>query len=100
MISEKYYRARLCDSNLSYEFYTEPYLSLDLNKLGKELEERGLQLRIRTPFILTFLMEGVDVSLFPSGKILVKNVSVEKKAQNVFKQVIKKLQKCPSGEQV
>ncbi len=96
MLRAKYYKGRLCDSHLSYEFFPTNPLQLPLPKVGKELEEQGLQMKIKTQYVLVFLVEGQQISLYPSGKILVKNVSVEEKANEIFHKIIEKLNRCPS----
>lgn len=100
MLRAAYFNGRLCDSRLSYEFFPEPSLKLPLAKLGNELEDAGWPMSIKTPFVLVFNVAGVRVSLFPSGKILVKNVHVESEAQKIFKRVLAELNKCPSVQQV
>lgn len=100
MLRAAYFKGQLCDSRLSYEFFPNPYLALPLAQIGNELEDAGWPMRIKTPFVLVFNVSGVRVSLYPSGKILVKNVSVEAEAKKIFKMVLEKLNACPSLQQV
>ena len=100
MLRAVYFKGQLCDSRLSYEFFSNPPLKLPLAKVGNELEDAGWPLTIKTAFVLVFNVGGVRVSLYPSGKILVKNVSVEADAKKTFKKVIDKLNELPSIQQV
>lgn len=97
MLSEKFFQGRLCDSNLSYEFFPREPVQLPLKALGKEMKENGQLFDIQTEFVLVFPIKGVKVSMYPSGKILVKNVSEGEKAQDVMRAVILLLNQCPSS---
>lgn len=93
---KKYYQGRLCESKLSYEFFCQPNLKLNLSKLGNELADQDIMLDIKTPFVLVFHLEGVRVSLYPSGRILFKNLNVEKDAKRLFQRLTQKLGECPA----
>lgn len=96
MIRAQFFEGRLCESNVSYEFFPRAETKLPLDKLGREMEEKGLMCDIKTAFVITCKMSGVNVSIYPSGKILIKNINVEKDARKVFESVLKVLNKCPS----
>jgi ribonuclease HIII len=97
MLHEKFFQGKLCDSNLSYEFFPRTPIQLPLGTLGKEMKEKGQLFDILTEFVLVFPLKGVKVSLYPSGKVLVKNVNEEKKARDVMKALLILLNKCPSA---
>ena len=96
MLRIPFYRAQLCDSGLSYEFVPAHALELALQKIGEELHAQKLFVEIVTPFIVTLRMEDVKMSLYPSGKILVKHVSAKKEAERRFKRLLSALNRCPS----
>ena len=91
MKGSAYYEGRLCDSNLSYEYFTHPPLTLDLHRVGEEMEKIGMMLEIHTPFVLVFNWEGIRTSLYPSGKILFKNLHIEEKAKGLFERLMGKI---------
>ncbi len=100
MIRAQFFEGRLCESNVSYEFFPRKETHFPLDKLGREMENAGLLCDIKTAFVITFKMNGTNMSLYPSGKILIKNVNVEKDAKKVFEGVLKVLNKCPSAPKV
>ena len=97
MLNEKFFQGKLCDSNLSYEFFPRSPMKLPLKKLGEEMHEAGQVFDIRTEFVLVFPLKGVKVSLYPSGKVLVKNVNEEEKARAVMKALLTLLNQGPSA---
>lgn len=96
MLRIPFYKAQLCDSGLSYEFVPTKTLKLPLAKIGKELQSQPVFMEISTSFIITLKMEDVKMSLYPSGKVLVKHVSSKSEAERRFKRLIGALNKCPS----
>ncbi|MEK6970300.1 MAG: hypothetical protein AABW68_01240 [archaeon] len=97
MLDEQFFQGKLCDSNLSYEFFPRNPIRLPLKKIGKEMRENGQLFDIQTEFVLVFPIQGVKVSIYPSAKILVKNVNEEKKAREVMNAVLGVLNECPSA---
>ncbi len=91
---KKYYQGRLCESNVSYEFFCHPNLKLDLLKLGNQLADEGVMFDIKTAFVLVFHLEGVRVSMYPSGRLLFKNLNVEKDAKKLFLRLTAILENC------
>jgi hypothetical protein len=89
MLQLKHYRAQLCDSRLSYEFLPQEEMKLNLLEMGSALEKYGKTMRIKTPFILVFLVSGVKVSLYANGKILTQNVPDMETANGILKTVVK-----------
>ncbi len=99
MKRKKYYQGRLCESNVSYEFFTQPNLKLNLSTLGNQLADEGIMFDVKTPFVLVFHFHGVRVSLYPSGRLLFKNLNVEKDAKKLFAQLTRTLEKCPAFDE-
>jgi hypothetical protein len=96
MLQTAFYAGRLCESNLSYEFFPHHPLHLPLLALAREMEKGGRSFDIKTEFVLVFRIKGIKVSLYPSGKILVKNMNVESEAHSIFSAVLSSLNRCPS----
>lgn len=97
-MASTYYHGRLCDSNLSYEFYTQPPMKINLVSLANEMEDHDLRLEIKTKFVLVTLFQGTRVSIYPSGKILLKNLHVQKEANALFLSLSRILEDCPAFE--
>ncbi len=91
MTQPLYYQGRLCDSNLSYEYFPNPCMKLNLLNVGKGMEALGIMLEIKTPFVLVFNWEGTRTSVYPSGKILFKNLHIEEKAKGLFERLMEKI---------
>ena len=96
MIRKKYYQGRLCESNVSYEFFTQPNLKLNLSTLGNQLADEGIMFDVKTPFVLVFHFQGIRVSMYPSGRMLFKNLNVEKDAKKLFTKLSSVLEECPA----
>ena len=73
---------RLCGSGGAFEALPEKQLKLDLKKIGKKLE-----VVIETP-VLVIVKDRFEVSIFRSGKLLIKNCKVlqdaEKQAEKIY----------------
>lgn len=100
MMRAQFFEGRLCESNVSYEFFPRKDTQFPLDKLGPEMEKAGVMCDIKTAFVITCKKDGVNVSIYPSGKILIKNINVEKDAKKVFESILKVLNKCPSAPKV
>ncbi len=98
MINSQYYQGRLCESNLSYEFFAQPPLVLNLTILANELQDNGIMLDVKTPFVLIFKMNECRVSLYPSGKLLFKNLNIEEEAKKLFVKFLAIMNRCPSAK--
>jgi hypothetical protein len=96
MLLQSHYRRELCDSNLSYEFIPLNDQQFELENIGKELEEKNVQVEINTPFMISLRLEGTKISFFLNGKILIKNVSDEKHATRLFEKILEFLNSCRS----
>lgn len=96
MMRKKYYQGRLCESNVSYEYFCHPNLKLKLSSLGNQLADEGVQFDIKTAFVLVFHLGGIRISMYPSGRMLFKNLNVEKDAKKLFQKLLTILEKCPA----
>ena len=100
MLKKEFFKGQLCDSQLSYEFAPKKEYALPLRALGDELEQNGHFLDIKTPFVLVLQISGAKVSLYSTGKILVKHVNVEKRAETIFHTLIQWANVCACMEKV
>ena len=81
-----------CKSRVAFEFIPKKRVKLDLEKAAKDLREDGVFIEIETPFLLV-LKIGVPVTLFQSGKILIKETNVEQEARKTALKLVKLLKK-------
>jgi molybdopterin/thiamine biosynthesis adenylyltransferase len=65
-------------------------LNLDLNEMAKLVRER-FKLRLKSHLAIIFDYNGLEVSLFKGGRMLIKNVDTEKTALNAYRKILKKL---------
>ncbi|MCW3998527.1 MAG: HesA/MoeB/ThiF family protein [Candidatus Bathyarchaeota archaeon] len=65
-------------------------LNLDLNELAK-LVKKNFKLRLKSHLAIIFYYNGLEVSLFKGGRMLIKNVDSEKAALNAYRKILKKL---------
>lgn len=65
-------------------------LNLNLNKLTK-LVQKEYNLKIKSHLAIIFNYKKFEVSLFKSGRMLIKNVDDEKEALKVYREIINKL---------
>ena len=69
----------------------EKPLNLNLTKVCENLEALHLDVRLRSQLALIFSYKDFEVSLFGSGRMLIKNVRNEKEALEAYKDVAKTL---------
>ena len=100
MLKKEFFKGQLCDSQLSYEFVPKKEYSLPLRSLGDELEKNGHFVDIKTPFVLVLNIDGAKVSLYSTGKILVKHVNEEKRAETIFHTLVQWANACACIEKV
>ena len=65
-------------------------LNLELNKLIKEVK-RQFALRLKSHLALIFCYKDFEVTLFKTGRMLIKNVDSEKTALEVYRSIFEKL---------
>ncbi|MEM4663101.1 MAG: hypothetical protein QXM75_03710 [Candidatus Diapherotrites archaeon] len=76
-----------CKGENAFAFIPKKKLTLDLKKIRKGLEEKGAKVIAETPFLLMIRFRSAGVSLFKSGKVIVKGLN-EKDCENVFIQIL------------
>lgn len=65
-------------------------LNLDLNKLAK-IVNKEFNLKLKSHLAIIFYFNDFEVSLFKSGRMLIKNVDNENTAMKVYRNILKKL---------
>ena len=81
--------AWLCGSNTANVNPEKP-LTLDLSELSKSVGRKH-QIILSTPMVLVFDYSGHEVSLFSKGRMLIKNVTDETQAMEVYRGIVEML---------
>jgi ribonuclease HIII len=76
-----------CRTKMAYEFLPKHSMKIDLDKAAQEVGEVGA-LEVKTKVLLMIKVDFCTVSLFPSGKLLVRGEREEEKAKEIAKKVI------------
>lgn len=64
---------KLCESNASFEAMPEKQARLELMKLRERIvSENFAELLASTPYVLVLKRRGMQVSIYPSGRLLIK----------------------------
>ena len=77
-----------CRSKTAYEFLPNKKMAIDLEKTSTELPQ-GVTVEVKTKVLLMLRVEHCTVSLFPSGKLLVRGEREEEKAKKIAERVLK-----------
>lgn len=79
----------LCGQNTINVNPSKP-LRIDLKSVPRRLG-RGSKIHLRTPMAVVFDFDGYEVSLFSHGRMLIKGISSEQKALEVYGRVLDKV---------
>lgn len=82
--------AWLCGQNTA-NINPETPLKLDLAKLCEKVQQKGYHIRVRSNLALMFDYKGLEVSLFASGRMLIKNVADEAEALKAYRKILDEL---------
>ncbi|MDO8647732.1 MAG: hypothetical protein Q7R70_04960 [Candidatus Diapherotrites archaeon] len=77
-----------CKSRVAFEFIPKKRIKLDLEEIAKRLKEKEVFVEIETPFLLILRMQ-VPITLFQTGKILIKETNMEKDARKIAEKLVK-----------
>ncbi len=80
-----------CKSRIAFEFVPKTDYSLNLQTVASALRNNGVFVEIETPYLLMLKLGGKDVSLFTSGKIIVKSTNNEDAAKMIAQGLIAKM---------
>ena len=81
------FQSKLCGSGNSYEFVPKSKQNLNLESVAKKISEDAL-IEAETPFVLMMKYNDAKISLFRSGKIIVKNITDSETAKKIAKKII------------
>ena len=80
-----------CRSRIAYEFLPKADYSLNLESVAGNLRKRDVFIEIETPYLLMLKMDGKNVSLFRSGKIIVKSTKEKGVARKIAEHLVEKM---------
>lgn len=81
------YTGKPCRTKMAYEFLPKKPLTLNLQKASEELSSIAI-VEIKTKVLLMLKLDYATISLFPSGKLLVRGERDEKKAKEIAKKIL------------
>lgn len=81
------FQSKLCGSGNSYEFIPKSKQKLDLELVAKKLSTDAL-IEAETPFVIMMKYSDAKISLFRSGKLIVKNISDAETAKKIAEKII------------
>lgn len=81
-----------CAAGDYYKVTPDERMHLDLREVAEKLGEAGYELGIASPVIVTFRKGEIEMSLFSSGRIMVRGVSKPEealRAANVIYEILR-----------
>jgi ArsR family metal-binding transcriptional regulator len=81
------FASKPCRSSDSFQFVSKKPVSLNLIKISKQLEEKGVFIDFTTEFLLSMKVNNKKVSLFRSGKIIIKEIDNEETAKQIAEKI-------------
>ena len=76
-----------CRSKMAYEFLPNKKVNINLEGAAQEVTNVG-SVEVRTKVLLMIKVDHCVVSLFPSGKLLVRGEREEEKAKQIAKKTL------------
>ena len=86
------YVGQPCNSGLAFEFTPKKKTSIVLQDCARKLAASGARIDINTKYVLACSFKGTDISVFKSGKILVKNTADKEQAKEKAEAVLQALE--------
>lgn len=81
-----------CKSRIAFEFIPKAKHELDLEAIAKKLPGHEIRVEVETSFLLMLVVEGHNVSLFKSGKMIVKDTNDAKTGREIAQLILDKIQ--------
>ncbi len=78
-------------SKTACEFIPKKKSELNLSATAKKLREKEVLVDIETPYVLILRFKGKNISLFKSGKLIVKETPEEEEGKKIAKELMEKL---------
>jgi len=84
----KDFTGKPCRAKVAYEFIPNTKIKLNLEKIENQIETK-FTIEVRSRILLIIKVENKTVSLFESGKILVRGERDETAAKDIANQIVK-----------
>ena len=84
------YTGKPCQSKMAYEFVPNKKILINLEKAKEELEGKA-QIEVASKVLIIMKIMQHTVSLFPSGKIIVRGEKEPQNARKVAEELVKHL---------
>jgi len=81
-----------CKSRVAYEFRPKKEIRIDLGKAAETLRKE-FSIELESKLLIIIAIDAHRVSIFPSGKILVRGEREEDKARKLAEKILKNLPK-------
>ncbi|AAL80590.1 hypothetical protein PFDSM3638_02320 [Pyrococcus furiosus DSM 3638] len=63
-------------------------VKIEISKLAQELKQKGYKIKTLIPGIMVVTeIDGYEASIYPSGKIIIKDLRDEKKAEEIARKI-------------
>ena len=89
-LSIKNFKLMKCNTSKAVEAIPLKKNVFNLNLIRKKLEKQKIIIEIYTPVVLIVKINKIPVSIYDSGKIIVKNISETKKAETIISRTSKR----------
>lgn len=86
------FTAKSCMSKTACEFLPKKKRTMDLSRVAENLRKKEVLVDIETPYVLILKFKGKNISLFKSGKIIIKETPEEKEGIKIAKELMKKVE--------
>ena len=84
------YTGKPCRTKMAYEFLPKKQITINLEKAVEELKDTAV-IEVKTKVLLMLKLNYATISLFPSGKLLVRGERDEEKARELAKKILSSL---------
>lgn len=82
------YVAKPCKSDNAFEIMPEKQMKIDTEKVAEAATKIGYEILIKTPHVC-ILKKGREVSIFASGRVIVKETKEEDEATKIAEELHK-----------
>ncbi|MGI6589961.1 MAG: hypothetical protein ACOX1V_04865 [Candidatus Iainarchaeum sp.] len=84
------YIGKPCRTKMAYEFLPKKNLTINLEKASEELATIAT-IEVKTKILLMLKIDFATISLFPSGKLIVRGERDEAKAREIAKKILENI---------
>lgn len=84
------YTGKPCRTKMAYEFLPKKQITINLEKACEEIKDTAT-IEVKTKVLLMLKLNYATISLFPSGKLLVRGERDEEKAKELARKILSTL---------